>query len=143
MMKENYLITIDGRMEGPDGSKDSVQLMTKGSFVQKNDKFFISYSETAATGFEGCITTVKVEGASRVSMTRYGPLPHSLVVEKGRRHICHYETGHGSMNLGVSADEIHNRLSDCGGTVRFSYMLDTDAVSLSRNIVKITVKPAN
>ena len=63
--------------------------------------------------------------------------------EKGRRHVCHYETGHGSLSLGVAADEIQSRLSDKGGTVQFSYLLDVDASAVSRNTVKITVKPAD
>ena len=126
-MKEDYLITIHGTME-QDGESDSVKLMTRGSFVKRNG---------------GCVTTVKVEDSHKVSMLRFGPAPSQLVIEKGRRHVCHYETGHGSLSLGVAADEIHSRLSDEGGTVRFSYLLDMDTAAVSRNIVKITVKPAN
>ena len=127
-MKEDYLITIHGTME-QDGESDSVKLMTRGSFVKRNGSFFISYKETEATGYAGCVTTVKVEDSHKVSMLRFGPAPSQLVIEKGRRH--------------VAADEIHSRLSDEGGTVRFSYLLDMDTAAVSRNIVKITVKPAN
>ena len=141
-MKEDYLITIHGTME-QDGESDSVKLMTRGSFVKRNGSFFISYKETEATGYAGCVTTVKVEDSHKVSMLRFGPAPSQLVIEKGRRHVCHYETGHGSLSLGVAADEIHSRLSDEGGNVRFSYLLDMDTAAVSRNIVKITVKPAN
>lgn len=141
-MKEDYLITIHGTME-QDGESDSVKLMTRGSFVKRNGSFFISYKETEATGYAGCVTTVKVEDSHKVSMLRFGPTPSQLVIEKGRRHVCHYETGHGSLSLGVAADEIRSRLSDEGGTVRFSYLLDMETAAVSRNIVKITVKPAN
>ena len=127
-MKEDYLITIHGTME-QDGESDSVKLMTRGSFVKRNGSFFISYKETEATGYAGCVTTVKVEDSHKVSMLRFGPAPSQLVIEKGRRHVCHYETGHGSLSLGVA--------------VRFSYLLDMDTAAVSRNIVKITVKPAN
>lgn len=48
-MREDYLITIHGTME-QDGQSDSVKLMTRGSFVKRNDNFFISYHETEATG---------------------------------------------------------------------------------------------
>ena len=115
-MKEDYLITIHGTME-QDGESDSVKLMTRGSFVKRNGSFFISYKETEATGYAGCVTTVKVEDSHKVSMLRFGPTPSQLVIEKGRRHVCHYETGHGSLSLGVAADEIRSRLSDEGGTV--------------------------
>lgn len=141
-MKENYLITIKGTMEHADDS-DCIELLTKGSFFHRNGKFFISYCETEATGYNGCITTVKVDSAEKVSMLRTGPAPSRLIIEKGKRHICHYETGFGSMSLGVSADDIKSSLTSNGGTLRFSYLLDTDTTTLSRNIVDITVRAAN
>ena len=141
-MNEDYLITIRGTME-QGGERDKVKLMTRGSFVRRNGSFFITYQETETTGYAGCITTVKVEDSQKVSMLRFGSAPSQLVIEKGRRHVCHYETGYGSLSLGVAADEIESSLSDKGGTVRFSYLLDMDASSISRNTVKITVKPAD
>ena len=140
-MRENYLITINGTMERDDGEVDSVRLMTRGNFVRRGACYFITYRETEAPGYQGCITTVKVEGQDRVSMLRYGTAPSQLYIEKGRRHVCHYETGHGSMSLGVAADEIESRLDDDGGRVTFSYYLDMDAQNISKNIVDITVKP--
>ena len=141
-MNEDYLITIRGTME-QGGERDKVKLMTRGSFVRRNGSFFITYKETETTGYAGCVTTVKVEDSQKVSMLRFGPAPSQLVFEKGRRHVCHYETGDGSLSLGVAADEIQSRLSDKGGTVQFSYLLDVDTAAISRNTVKITVKPAD
>ena len=130
-MNEDFLIRIDGRMEQGDES-DSVQLMTRGSFVRRGGSFFISYKESETTGYEGCTTTVKVaKDESKVSMTRFGPAAGQLVVEKGIRHLCHYDTGYGAMTLGVAADEIHSRLTDEGGEVEFSYTLDADGGSPS------------
>ena len=140
-MREDYLITILGTME-QDGESDSIQLMTRGSFVKQNGKYFITYKESEATGYKGCTTTVKVEGTSKVSMLRFGPAPSQLVIEKGCRHMCHYETGQGALTLGVSADEIESKLTDQGGKIKFSYQLDVDAESISRNIVDITVRYA-
>lgn len=140
--RENYLITIRGTME-QNGESDSVELITRGSFVKRGNSFFISYKETEATGYKDCITTVKVEGDNKVSMLRFGPMPSQLVIERGRRHVCHYETGVGSLSLGVAADEIHSGLTEAGGRVRFSYLLDMDTASVSRNIVNITVRPAD
>ncbi|MEG2698985.1 MAG: DUF1934 domain-containing protein, partial [Ruthenibacterium sp.] len=69
--------------------------------------------------------------------------PSELVIEKGCRHVCHYDTGEGALSLGVSADEIQLKLTNCGGSLKFSYMLDVDAESISRNTVNITVKHVN
>lgn len=140
-MREDYIINIQGSMDQA-GEVDTVSLMTKGSFVLKNGHFFITYKETEATGYEGNVTTVKVENETRVSMLRYGTAPSQLVIERGRRHVCHYESGYGSLSLGVAADEIHNRLTKDGGEVVFSYTLDSGDAQISRNEVKITVQEA-
>ena len=120
-MNEDFLIRIDGRMEQGDESDNK---------------------ESQTTGYEGCTTTVKVaKDESKVSLTRFGPAAGQLVVEKGTRHLCHYDTGYGALTLGVAADEIHSRLTDEGGEVEFSYTLDSDQNTiLSRNLVKISVK---
>ena len=140
-MKENYLINIEGQMEQA-GDTDKVHLMTKGNFVHRNGSYFISYKETEATGYEGNITTVKVEKGNKVSMLRFGPSPSRLVIEPGKRHVCHYDSGYGVLNLGVSADEIHNQLTASGGKLVFSYTLDTGDSQISRNQVKITLREA-
>ncbi|WP_300251878.1 DUF1934 domain-containing protein [uncultured Subdoligranulum sp.] len=141
-MEENYLITIKGTME-QDGKSDTVELMTHGALVHKEGAYYIIYKETEATGYEGCTTTVKVaEDARKVSMLRFGKVPSQLIVEKGTRHLCHYETGYGAVSLGVAADVIEHELTDHGGRLKFSYTLDSGAESfISRNLVDITVDP--
>lgn len=148
-MTENCIITINGRVEPgiPSFSEEdceSIELITRGFFARKDDNFFISYKESETTGYEGCTTTVKISSdARRVTMMRLGPASSQLVIEKGTRHICHYETGVGSMSLGVAADEIVQNLNDQGGEATFSYTLDSESQLLSRNQVHLTVKLAN
>ena len=141
-MEEKYLITIKGTME-QDGKSDTVELMTRGSLVHKDGAYYIIYKETEATGYAGCTTTVKVaEDARKVSMLRFGKVPSQLIIEKGTRHLCHYETGYGAISLGVAADVIEHQLSDEGGKLKFSYTLDSGNEDfISRNLVDITVTP--
>ena len=141
-MEEKYLITIKGTME-QDGKSDTVELMTRGSLVHKDGAYYIIYKETEATGYEGCTTTVKVaDDARKVSMLRFGKVPSQLIIEKGTRHLCHYETGYGAISLGVAADVIEHQLTDEGGRVQFSYTLDSGSEDfISRNLVDITVTP--
>lgn len=112
--------------------------------MRRGGSFFITYKESETTGYAGCTTTVKVaEDGRKVAMLRFGPAASQLIIEKGTRHLCHYETGYGSMTLGVAADEIESQLFDEGGQVKFSYTLDADQdMVLSRNLVTITVKKA-
>ena len=140
-MKEDYLIKIKGIQES-EGEENSVELMTRGSFVRRGGSYYISYRETEATGYEGCTTTVKLDRMGKVSMLRYGPMPSQLVIEKGRRHICHYDTGQGSITMGIAADEIVADLNERGGRLQFSYNLDINANLFSKNTVNITVREA-
>ena len=161
-MKENYLIKIEGVQES-DGETNSIELMTKGSFIQRNGtgpfrlrerqpnvkttfqrngNYFISYRETEATGYEGCTTTVKLDRSGMVSMLRFGPSPSQLTIEKGQRHLSHYETGHGAITMGIAADEIVADLNENGGSLHFSYNLDINSSLFSKNTVNITVREA-
>lgn len=140
-MNHNCLICIQGTME-QQGEEDRIQLKTRGSFLRRGGNFFITYEETEATGYAGCTTTVKVAAdESRVAMLRFGPAASQLIIERGVRHVCHYETGAGALTLGVAADEIRCQLTDGGGQAFFSYTLDDGLQELSRNLVEITVLP--
>ena len=76
-------------------------------------------------------------------MSRHGSVESQLIVEKGRRHQCNYETGYGSMTIGVSGDEIRSTLTDEGGNIFFRYSLDLNTALTSENQVDIIVSPAN
>lgn len=138
-MNYNCLICIDGTLD-QQGEQERIQLKTRGSFLRRGNSFFITYEETEATGYAGCTTTVKVAvDESRVAMLRFGPASSQLIIEKGVRHVCHYETGVGALTLGVAADEIRCQLTDAGGQAFFSYTLDDGTQELSRNLVEVTV----
>ena len=143
-LKEDYIIRIKSRIE-QDGETEQVELMTRGSFAARGGSYYITYRETEATGYEGNVTTLKIAAdASRVAMLRYGPQASQLIIEKGRRSLCHYETGYGSLTFGVTADDIECSLGKTGGTARFSYLLDGDVSTLvSKNTLEVTVTHVN
>ena len=154
-MKEDYIIRIKSRIEqrmdetaAAEENEEFVELMTRGSFVLKGGSYYITSTETETTGFEGCTTPLKISAdGSRVAMLRFGKgggAGTQLLIEKGRRNLCHYETGYGSMTLGVTADEIHCQLTEKGGVVRFGYLLDANSADLvSRNRLEVTVTHVN
>ena len=138
-MKEDYVIKIEGtQRNGEDES--TVSLSTRGSYLYKNGKYYIVYKESEATGFDGSVTTLKVEDDKRVSMLRHGKAPSQMIIEAGQRHTSHYNTGEGSLMLGISAHSIQNKLTPQGGELNFSYALDVNAVDISTNHIKITVR---
>ena len=147
-LKEDYIIRIKSRIEQhidepmeDEEKEEFVELMPRGQFVQKGGSYYITYKETETTGYEGCTTTVKVaDDARKDSLLSYGKQSSQLLIAKGTRHLCHYETGYGAVSLGVAADVIEHALSEEGGKLKFSYTLDSGAENfISRNLVDITV----
>ncbi len=138
-MNNNYLITIDSKYTIGD-EVESVSLSTFGDFWQSDDKYYITYKETKATGYDGDITTLTVENQSRATLERRGKTNSRLVMETGQKHICHYDTGFGDNRIGIFTDVIDNRLSQNGGALKLRYTLDLNSNAISTNELHITVK---
>lgn len=138
-MKKDVLISIKG-ISSIDGESDTMELTTLGNLFTKNGKQIICYKESEATGFAGTTTMLEVEGDNSVVLKRRGTNRSELIIEKGKRHLCHYDTGEGEIMIGVFSDSITNSLSDSGGDVSFKYSLDINSSLASENEVYINVK---
>lgn len=139
-MNKKYTIDINGS-QIIEGSVDKISLTTFGDFSRSEDgQYRISYEETEATGFAGNTTTLTVENNQRATMLRTGRVHSNLIIEKGRKHLCHYDTGYGALTIGVFADKIENNLNEHGGSLRLRYKLDVNSNALSVNELNITVR---
>ena len=138
-MENNCTITISGR-QITSGAVEKLSLTTLGQFCFDPEESLISYEESETTGFAGDTTTLSIEGNRRATLTRRGKTFSSLVIEKGKKHMCHYDTGEGTMVIGVLADKIENRLGEHGGELRLRYRLDVNANALSVNELNILVR---
>ena len=140
-MKKEAMITIKGIYD-IDGSNDTIELLTRGKFYRRNNSYWVAYDETETTGFEGHKTTLHIEG-DKVTMRRSGASESQLVVQKGARHQCLYDTGFGSVTMGVSGKDVKSTLNDEGGIVDFSYSMDINTALTSENRVIIKVVAQN
>lgn len=141
-MKKDVLISIKGTVIPDGAAPDVIELITEGRYYNKEGSYYIIYKESETTGFDGVTTTLKVEGDRCVTLTRNGPSSSRLILEKGRRHLCQYDTGYGSLMVGVSGCRILSKLDDIGGELTFHYTLDINSSLVSQNEVSISVKEA-
>ena len=137
-MKENYLIQILGTVV-TDGDEEKIDLTTTGAFYKKEDKYYVCYDESAATGFDGSKTCVKVwdKGAS---ITRFGRYKSCLMIEKGITNLCNYDTPAGSLVLDINGVEIDNNLTEKGGEVNLEYTLNSGGLLISENKLTMNIK---
>jgi len=136
-LKKNVMLTIRGTQR-VDGEEETVELFTLGQLARRNGSYWISYEESETTGFAGHRTTLHIE-PNRVTMRRTGATSSNLVIEKGARHQCLYDTGFGALNIGISGSFVRSTLSDDGGEVDFGYSMDVDTALQSEQRVTIRV----
>jgi len=136
-------ITLKSVSDSGHGAPDVMELITEGTFkpikLGNADGWEISYEDSEATGFAGSTTTVTCIGNELASMKRSGSADSHLVIEKDRRHHCHYGTEYGDMLLGISASRIINRLSEEGGMLYFKYTIDINSAFVSENEIYFEV----
>jgi uncharacterized beta-barrel protein YwiB (DUF1934 family) len=78
----------------------------------------------------------------RITLMRYGQISTHLVFEKGRKHVSYYDTGEGSLTVGVSAQNVSSRLTDEGGEIEIDYSIEIDHALTGENSFKLNVRQA-
>lgn len=144
-MKENYLISVTGT-QIIDGEKESISLKTLGEYETDGTSQYIRYKEYDGDNPEICFNnTVKVEKGNTVTVIRSGPQQSRLILERGRRHQCHYNTMFGDLMVGVFTNIVESKLTEKGGTLHAAYTLDFNAGLVSKNeiFIKVTEKEVN
>ncbi len=139
-MKQNYIISIVGCQQ-IDGENSEIELTTVGSYVNKDGIRYISYSEYEENKPSIKITSLlKVEDTKKVTLVRNAEDESRLILEKGKRHQCFYNTGLGNMMVGVFTKNIRSSLSDEGGQIQIDYSLDINSGLTSFNQIFIDIK---
>ena len=108
-MEKKVFINIEDSHSGH-GDSYSSQTSTQGILRLLENGYELSYEEPAAE-MEGCVTTLLIEDGGLVTMTRNGAYTTQMVMERGRRHVCHYATPFGDMLLGIFAKKVESSYS--------------------------------
>ncbi|MBO5571592.1 MAG: DUF1934 domain-containing protein [Ruminococcus sp.] len=137
-MKKNVMISLTS-VQWQDDEKNETELMTRAKYIRENGWDIISYEDTSATGFEGSVTTIKVDKGRNASITREGTANSVLSLEIGRKHFCQYGTPYGNLQIGVYTHAIENTIAK-DGRLYLKYTLDLNSSYLSDNEIIMTVQ---
>lgn len=140
MMKEDYTINITGRQVYEEEDTGEVSLSTTGTYSEREGVRFIAYKEYDEEDPRLSHTAVLKVEPGKVTMIRAGSSTR-LILELGRRHFCHYDTGFGSLTVGVFTSELKEALHSRGGSLEIKYTLDIDSNLSSRNELLVEVIP--
>ena len=137
-MKKNVMISLTS-VQWQDDEKNETELLTHASLSKAGSQDVISYEDTSATGFEGSVTTITVDGSSSASIIRQGTANSVLSLEIGRKHYCQYGTPFGDMRIGVYTHAIDNTIEK-DGRLYLKYTLDLNSSYLSDNEIIMNIK---
>lgn len=141
-MEKDVCINIKS-IQNSDEGEDVTELFTYGKMEKnKSDNYCISYEETEAVGFEGCKVTLEIF-KDEVRLTRTGNAASNLIIERGKKHHCHYGTPYGDFMIGINANELKNEITDKGGDLYLKYTIDVNSGFLSENEMFINIKECN
>ncbi len=139
-MNDSFLINITG-IQKLDGKEDKIEMTTTGNYIMKKNHTYIGYKEYDEENPRNFFSNIiKVEGDDKVTIIRNGGKQTRLILEKGKRHQCHYRTIMGNLMIGVFADTIKAELNETGGKLHVKYSLDFNSDFVSSNEFYIDVK---
>jgi len=140
-MKE-VIITITGEQFVSLFDKDSVEFITSGSLVALEDDIYnILYEERTMYG-QNTSTVMTIE-PSRLTISRNGDIVSQMVFDPYKKNLCHYDTGYGIFELGISTKNFSNSFSIIGGDVSLNYTLEINNMIASENKIHINVREAS
>ena len=142
MLKDDYDINIIGRLDYadfPEGSGE-ITLNTTGSYTRRGGARFIAYKEYDEENPKVSCTSVLEVESGKVTMMRSGSATR-LILEQGKRHLCLYDTGYGTMTVGVFTSSLSSSLGEQGGRIDIQYTLDIDSNLSSSNEITVEIKP--
>lgn len=122
------------------GERAVVELSTAGQFLEDDGCCSLVYDEGEENGLQGSVTTLKIYGEDSVILSRSGEYNSQMIIEKGARHLCHYDTPYGGIMMGVSAEYINSTLAGGSGKLSFKYDVDINSSLATRNEIFIHVK---
>ncbi|WP_419563928.1 DUF1934 domain-containing protein [Ruminococcus sp.] len=137
--KNPYMISIVGEQK-VEGQDDRIEVITEGKYMMKNGRFLINYKEYDEDLPDKFLNNlVKVENET-VTISRKGPLSSQLILEKGKRHQCMYQTIAGTLSIGVFTKTLNNNLNENGGSLEVIYTLDFNSDLVSENRFRIDIE---
>ncbi len=139
-MKEQWIMTLKSIQYDENEASESTLDTEIEYYKTPEGERIIAYEESEATGMEGSDMQLRIAKDGRVSIVRTGGYQTHLVVQKGKKHFCHYETPFGFFAVGVSAKWIRNELTDEGGKLAMRYTVDANTTLLSDNEIRIDVR---
>lgn len=138
-MTEEVLVSIKGMQMMPQEQEEEVEIVTHGSYLQKDGKHYIRYEE-AVEGMEGTIQNLIKLDEHGMEVTKRGLTNVHMVFEKDKKNVTYYETPFGNLLVGIAATNVDVRSSEKNIDVTVKYALDINYEHMADCTINMNIK---
>ncbi len=119
---------------------DTIETSLYGELDSVGDIFTLSYEEETE-GMGGVYTEVKFDSRKpeQITISRTGALETYLYFEKGKRHVCVYNTGIMPFEICIYAKDIDNRLLT-DGYLEIVYLIEIKGACAQKTVLKMEIE---
>lgn len=135
-MKDNVKIHVIGIQSDLSDEDESIELITTGSWYQKNNKHYLLYTDTTLLDSVETKTRVSFDEKT-VSIIRNGGTNTHLVFENGECHIIPYETPFGLFEMVSTTKSIVILQSESFIDLKVVYHLELNQMDMGLNTFHI------
>ncbi len=121
-------------------NKQTLELVTDGSYCYEPGFALLSYVESEMTGLEGVVTSFRIEDGQTVTLRRTGKVNAEMVFDRRQAHESLYDVGFGAMMISVVTEDMTVLLNEHGGVLDLDYRVEVEHALCSRNRYHIEIQ---
>lgn len=131
MIEESFSV-VDG--------DDTIETSLYGELDSVGDLYTLSYEEDTE-GMGGVYTEIKFDTnkPEQISISRTGAIDTYLYFEKGKRHVCVYNTGIMPFEICIYAKNVDNRLLT-DGCLEIVYLIEIKGACAQKTVMKMEIE---
>ena len=128
-MTKDVLVRVKGT-QFMDDENDVIEMITAGTFNEKNGKKYLIYDETIVEGGDQTHNIVKI-WPDKVEVTKRGLVDTHMTFECGKKHMCNYMTPVGLIILGITTSALEVEEDETSMGIVISYALEMNGEYIS------------
>ena len=119
---------------------DTIETSLYGEMDSIGDTYILSYQEESE-GMGGAFTEIKFDTRKpdEISISRTGAIETFMLFEKGKRHICVYNTGIMPFEICIYAKEVDNRILT-EGYLEIVYLIEIKGACAQKTVFKMELE---
>lgn len=137
-MTNDVLVSVKGTQK-IDGECDSIEVITMGTWHEKDGKPYIRYEENIEGLGAPAQNMVKIQ-PDLVEVTKKGALASQMVFEPGKKHMANYRTPVGLVVLGLTTSKLQVAADEDRIRVEIDYSLEMNGQYVSECSMEIVAQ---